>query len=630
MPLLLSWTAVCLMCSRRFLRGVCCIFVLFSLGLGTSWAQNSSSLMVMTQALAVASSDDQFPQGQVSTLVTLPDDWSETQTRYSGWVWYRATFTKPKDTKPGALLGLYIRRVCSTFDVQINGQSLFKAGHLVEPVTRNCHYPQLVTIPASLLRDQGNQLDLRVMGYALQRVVERQHAGGLSELVIGPYEELAPIHARQLFWNVKLVQAVNLGLAILGIFMVALGWLNRREVHLSYFGWASVGWALLSMHSWLQVTPMENAHVEFAACVAAAPIAFLVVQFLLSHVRLRSRVGEQIMLAQCLLLPASLVFAGPSELFAMASYWYAILAIEITVAMAVYLYTSWRLHDRWRFWVMAITLPSVSLIVLLGMAVQHQVVRIGNLHVLEMILPMLMIDVGVLLLVEFAQALATAEAGRSTLQAHVAEITAEIENNFAQLAELRVEQVTEKERKRIAGDLHDDLGAKLLTIVHISESERISTLAREALEEMRLSVRGLTGKPVRLVDALADWRAETISRLGQANVDADWRNLAEDAEQVLPARCYVQTTRILREAVSNIIKHSGASLCRVRCEVHNRNFELTIQDNGRGISMEFDGKLDRGHGMSSMKHRAKQMQGQCLLESGPPGTGTAVRLSLPL
>ena len=78
------------------------------------------------------------------------------------------------------------------------------------------------------------------------------------------------------------------------------------------------------------------------------------------------------------------------------------------------------------------------------------------------------------------------------------------------MAELRVEQVTERERKRIAADLHDDLGAKLLTIVHTSESERISTLAREALEEMRLSVRGLTGKPVKLIDALGDWRAEVV------------------------------------------------------------------------------------------------------------------------
>ncbi len=211
------------------------------------------------------------------------------------------------------------------------------------------------------------------------------------------------------------------------------------------------------------------------------------------------------------------------------------------------------------------------------------------------------------------------------------EATAEIERNFAQLAELRVEQVTEQERKRIAADLHDDLGAKLLTIVHTSESERISTLAREALEEMRLSVRGLTGKPVRLVDALGDWRAEVVSRLAQAGIEGDWHAPADDdVPQTLSARAYVQTTRILREAVSNIIKHSGASHCTVRC-THRRaaTSSSSMQDNGKGIPMELDGRLDRGHGMASMKHRAKQLQGQCLVESGP-GYGTVIRLTLPL
>ena len=45
--------------------------------------------------------------------------------------------------------------------------------------------------------------------------------------------------------------------------------------------------------------------------------------------------------------------------------------------------------------------------------------------------------------------------------------------------------------------------------------------------------------------------------------------------------------------------------------------------------MELDGRLDRGHGMTSMKHRAKQLNGQCLVESGP-GFGTVIRLTLPL
>jgi signal transduction histidine kinase len=266
---------------------------------------------------------------------------------------------------------------------------------------------------------------------------------------------------------------------------------------------------------------------------------------------------------------------------------------------------------------------------LVEMGIQLQVLPSPRASLTQFVLPLLFMAVGIRLLQVFAHALKSAEANRSSLEDRVKEITAEIERNFAQLSELRVEQVTEKERKRIAADLHDDLGAKLLTIVHTSESERISTLAREALEEMRLSVRGLTGKPVRLADALADWRAETVLRLGQANIETDWKGPSEEIEHLLPARAYVQTTRILREAVSNIIKHSGASHCKVRSSVGERDFGLLVQDNGKGIPMELDGKLDRGHGMSSMKHRAKQLQGQCLVESGP-GYGTVIRLTLPL
>jgi signal transduction histidine kinase len=81
--------------------------------------------------------------------------------------------------------------------------------------------------------------------------------------------------------------------------------------------------------------------------------------------------------------------------------------------------------------------------------------------------------------------------------------------------------------------------------------------------------------------------------------------------------------------VSNIIKHSGSSHCDIAAVINQADFQIVIHDNGRGIPMQLDGKLDRGHGMSSMKSRAKQLQGQCLVESGP-NLGTIIRLSLPL
>jgi len=67
----------------------------------------------------------------------------------------------------------------------------------------------------------------------------------------------------------------------------------------------------------------------------------------------------------------------------------------------------------------------------------------------------------------------------------------------------------------------------------------------------------------------------------------------------------------------------------VSAHLADGDFHLVVQDNGEGISSEIDGRLDRGHGLASMKNRAKQLQGQCLVESGA-GYGTVIRLTLPL
>ena len=214
---------------------------------------------------------------------------------------------------------------------------------------------------------------------------------------------------------------------------------------------------------------------------------------------------ERALLLQCVLLPLSLWLASPWRLFLLSGTWYLLLFAEVLAAMGLYLRII-RRDRRHDFWPMVIILAVVSAMVTFEWAVQRDYADPLPVSLFQFALPVMFIALGTRMLLMFSRALHAAEARRTTLEGRVQEITAEIERNFAQMAELRVEQVTEKERKRIAADLHDDLGAKLLTIVHTSESERISTLAREALEEMRLSVRGLTGRPVRLADALADWR----------------------------------------------------------------------------------------------------------------------------
>ena len=327
-------------------------------------------------------------------------------------------------------------------------------------------------------------------------------------------------------------------------------------------------------------------------------------------------------------MPLTLVLAGPMRLHATTTVWGWLLALELVAAAVFHLRTSWRMRSR-SFWPMCALLGAVSVALLAELVASQMGTDATAVRVAHLAPPILFVLLGLRLVQQHGRALQEAEIGKAQLEQRVREATAEIERNFRQLAELKVEQVTERERKRIAADLHDDLGAKLLTIVHTSDSERISTLAREALEEMRLSVRGLTGKPVYLADALGDWRAEVVNRLAQAGIEAEWSADEEEHSPMLSARAYVQTTRILREATSNIIKHSGASRCAISCRVADGDFQLVVQDNGKGVPMELDGRLDRGHGMASMKHRAKQLQGQCLVESAP-GYGTVIRLTIPL
>ena len=610
-------------------RTVLCLVLAALLAWGAAASAQPPDVQLLSQALAVASNAERFPEGDPSAAtVSLPDEWAESNPRQEGGMWYRVQFDPGRALDRNDLLGLYVHRACSALDVYLNGRRIHSGGRPGDPMARDCHYPQLVTIPGGLVLSQGNVLDLHVRGHALANVASRDRAGGLSELRIGAHDALVGRYADAVFWNVSIVKIVNLALATLGVVMVLLAWANRRDAPLGYYGLMAVGLALLSARHWWRAVPLDNATVEFLVCLAFTPVLALGVQFLLSYAGVRSRMIEAALLAQCVVMPVSLLVAGPPRLFATTSAWYVVLALETFGAMLLHLRISWR--DRRRDFVpMAITLAATSAVMLHELAVQRGWLPLPEAPRLQVWLPLILLVFGVRLLLQRAAAPAAVPDMRYLIDARVREVSAELERTHAEQAEARIEEVTQKERKRIAADLHDDLGAKLLTIVHTSESERISTLAREALEEMRLSVRGLTGKPVRLTDALADWRAETVMRLGQANVEIDWKSPTEDSDQVLAARVYVQTTRILRESVNNIIKHSGASHVKVRCAIHQGNFGINIQDNGKGIPMELDGKLDRGHGMTSMKQRAKQMQGQCLVESGP-GYGTVIRLTLPL
>jgi two-component system sensor histidine kinase UhpB len=579
--------------------------------------------VLITSALTVESDAPAFPQASPGRTVSLPDDWWRSRPGTSGPIWYRVVFTVDADTAR-APLAAWIERACGSVEVQLNGAAM--QGSAAAPAAL-CQQGLWLPLPAAGLVVGQNQLDIRLAGRPLEQVGSARRAAGLSPVVVGPSAALEGHRDGQARLHAGAWQSASVGLAVIGAFVALSWWRNRREAFLGFYALLCIAVAAAGLPLW-QPQWLLDPVADEVLFASAWPLATLgAVQFLLRHAGRQERLADVVLVLQCVLMPLSLALLGPDHLSLGVQAWAAVLLVELATAAAVHLRAQWG-SSRRAFWIMS----ALLLVVLVSAVVEQASLRAGAHDLASaggLVLPLVLSLLGLRLAQQRGRALESAEASRALLEQRVAEVKTEIEANYRQLAELRVVQVTDRERKRIAADLHDDLGAKLLTIVHTSESERISTLAREALEEMRLSVRGLTGKPVRLEDALGDWRAEVISRLGQAGIEAVWNMPTDELPQTLPARAFVQTTRIIREAVNNIIKHSGASQCAVRSQIADGDFQLVIQDNGKGISVEVDGRLDRGHGLSTMKGRAKQLHGQCLVESGP-GYGTVIRLTIPL
>ena len=564
--------------------------------------------------------------------VALPDRWAMSHPDHDGIVWYRTAFKFAESVLPGDMLALYVEQACSNVQVLLNGRLIFSSGRMVEPVSRNCQRPQLIGLPPALLNGQVNVVDLRLQGYPLGHVASVRRAAALSPIELGLQSELAARHTGRLFWEPTWIRGSSLVLIGLGCLMVAIGWLHKREVYFAYFGWLCLGAAVMSAGAWTLDLPWPNAVTEFLLCSGWPVLLACAVQFLLSFAGLRSRVIENVLAVQWMLLPLSLMVAGSKHLFVMANVWYVLLALELAGGVGIYLLTT--RTRRPRDFAAVLLTAAIGFAALLGeLATQWGWIDVRSISLAECVLPLLLVYVGARLFLMFAQAMRETIADRNRLAEQVRRMGEEMDSRVEELTAQRVEQLTARrveqftvlERRRIASDLHDDLGAKLLTIVHSSDGARVPQLAREALDEMRLSVRGLAGKPVALETALADWRAEIMARLEQADIKAFWSRPEEDLPQTLSSRVFMQVTRILREAVSNVIRHSGATACEIRCRVSPTTLRIIVRDDGRGISVD----LRQGLGMTTMKRRAKKIEGQCLVESRP-GAGVVISLTVPL
>lgn len=199
-------------------------------------------------------------------------------------------------------------------------------------------------------------------------------------------------------------------------------------------------------------------------------------------------------------------------------------------------------------------------------------------------------------------------------------------------------QIIEKEKKRIAEDLHDDLGALLSTvkmqigsvIVTDKEDEQVLSDAMHNLDESIYKLRSIAFEllPTVLVRkglalAIKEY-CDTLNRTESIRVHFD-----NQLKRPVPIEAGVHLYRVVQEAINNTIKHGKASNIEIVLKATDKELELYIDDDGIGFNAGDIQYENKGLGISSMNSRIELLKGKLYLMSSE-GAGAHYKIQIPI
>jgi signal transduction histidine kinase/ligand-binding sensor domain-containing protein len=216
--------------------------------------------------------------------------------------------------------------------------------------------------------------------------------------------------------------------------------------------------------------------------------------------------------------------------------------------------------------------------------------------------------------------------------------------NRREISRAREERLAalEQVRRRIAADLHDEIGSTLTQISILSEvalqqgtratperSHALSTIAassRELVDAMSDIVWAINPAKDHLADLTQRMRRMAADAFTATNITFRLGLPPADQEIALGAHLRREVFLIFKEAVNNIVKHSACSEVAITLDIDGAVLRLELHDNGRG----FDPLApSEGHGLASLRNRAAAIGGSLAVVSAR-GAGTAITLHLPM
>ncbi|WP_350284241.1 ATP-binding protein [uncultured Croceitalea sp.] len=195
----------------------------------------------------------------------------------------------------------------------------------------------------------------------------------------------------------------------------------------------------------------------------------------------------------------------------------------------------------------------------------------------------------------------------------------------------------EKERQRVANELHDDLGSLMATIkLHFDKANSSKTdpamqHAQKLLEEAYQKVRSIAHhknsgvmSDQGLLPAIKKM-ATVISETNALQVTVEDFGMGERLENSLELNLF----RMVQELVANTIKHAEASKVTIQLTQHEDNLNIIVEDNGKGFERSQVDTSNTGMGLTTIEKRVEHLEGNFTVDS-IPGKGTSILIDIPV
>lgn len=187
----------------------------------------------------------------------------------------------------------------------------------------------------------------------------------------------------------------------------------------------------------------------------------------------------------------------------------------------------------------------------------------------------------------------------------------------------------EEERTRLARDLHDSVGQKLMLLTKkAKEYDRtdIDDLAQNTLEELRSISKGL--HPVTLERIGITAAVESMVREIDEHTDIFFTQEIDPVDNLLPKSSALHVYRIIQESLNNMVKHSEAKSASVAIINNIETIEVIIKDNGKGFDFLKTLRTNKNLGMKTLMERSKIINAKFRIYTEPT-RGTIVELVIP-